>query len=76
MINIFQLLSGLKNPQQLLQQLSSNNQVIDNPIAKNALNMAQNGNMKGVEDMARNLCKEKGINADEFMEQIRKQFNL
>ena len=49
---------------------------MQNPIAKNAMQMAQNGDTKGIEQMARNLCKEKGLNPDEAMNQIKKQFNL
>ena len=38
--------------------------------------MAQNGDMQGVEKMARNLCNEKGINADDMMNQIKRKFNM
>ena len=52
-----------------------NNQVMQSPIAKNAIEMAQNGNMKGVEKLARNLCKEKGIEADEFFSKIKQNID-
>ena len=45
--------------------MMDNNQVMQSPIAKNAIEMAKNGNMKGVEKLARNLCKEKGIEAED-----------
>lgn len=31
------------------------------------MQMAQQGNMQGIEQMARNLCKEKGLNADDAL---------
>ena len=58
----------------IMQQIMSNNRVIGNPIIKNAMSMVQSGNSKGIEEMARNLCKEKGINPDDVMEQIKSRF--
>ena len=55
----------------IMQQIMSNNRVMGNPMIKNAMSMAQSGNSKGIEQMARNLCKEKGINPDDVMKQIR-----
>ena len=50
------------NPQQLVQRAMGNN---SNPMITNLLSMAQNGNQKGIEQFARNVCKERGINYDE-----------
>ena len=58
----------------MVQQMMSNSQVMSNPMIKNAMSMAQSGNSKGIEQMARNLCKEKGINPDDVMKQIRGNF--
>ena len=73
-INIFQMMKA--SPQQFIQQMMGNNQIMSNPIIKNALGMAQSGNSKGIEQMARNLCKEKGINPDDVMKQIRSNFGM
>ncbi len=73
-INIFQMIKA--GPQQFAQQMMSNNQVMSNPMIKNAMSMAQSGNSKGIEQMARNLCKEKGINPDDVMKQIRSNFGI
>ena len=54
-LNIFQMMKN-GNPQQFLQQMMGNNQIMSNPLIKNAMQMAQNGDMQGVEKMARNLC--------------------
>lgn len=76
MKNLLQLFSGIKNPQQFLQSMMNNSQVMGNPMAKNAVDMMQNGDAKGVEQMARNLCKEKGVNPDEIMQQIKDKFGM
>lgn len=60
----------------MIQQMISNNQMMSNPMIKNAMSMAQSGNSKGIEQMARNLCKEKGINPDDVMKQIRSNFGM
>lgn len=55
-----------KNPQQVIQNMISNN---TNPMLNNLINMAQNGDTKGVENFARNIFKEKGRDFDkEFSE--------
>ena len=73
-MNPFQMLGAMKNPQAFMQQMMNNSQIMQNPIAKNAMEMAQNGNMQGIEQMARNLCKEKGLNADDVFNQIKSGF--
>ena len=71
-INIFQMMKA--GPQQFLQQIANNNQLMSNPMMKNTIQMAQQGNMQGIEQMARNLCKEKGLNADDVFNQIKSRF--
>lgn len=71
-INIFQMMKA--GPKQFIQQMMGNNQIISNPMVQNVMQMAQQGNMRGVEQMARNLCKEKGLNADEVFNQVKGRF--
>lgn len=73
---MMQMMKNGGNPQAMLQQMMGNSQIMQNPMAKNVLDMAQKGDMKGVEELARNLCKEKGINADEAYNQIKRQFGM
>ena len=73
-MNPFRMIGAMKNPQAFIQQMMNNSQVMRNPIAKNAMEMAQNGNVQGIEQMARNLCKEKGLNADDVFNQIKSGF--
>ena len=73
-MNPMQMLQGMRNPQQFLQQMMGNRSVMNNPMARNAIQMAQKGDFKGIEHMARNLCKEKGIDADDVFNQIKSIF--
>ena len=72
-MNFFQ---SFRSPQQFLQSMIGNSQVMQNPIAKNAIGMAQSGDTKGIEQMARNLCREKGINPDEMIKQIKSRMGM
>ena len=78
MMNPMQLMQMFKggNHQQFIQQIMGNSQIISNPMAKNAVELMQKGDSQGIEQMARNLCKEKNLNADEVMQQIKSKFNL
>ena len=73
-INIFQMMKV--GPQQFIQQMMGNNNVMNNPIARNAMQMAQKGDSKGIEQMARNLCKEKGIDFDKSFSDFKNQFHF
>ena len=64
------------NPQQFLQQVMNNSQMMQNPMIKNTVQMVQNGDTKGIEQLARNLCKEKGINADDMFNQMKNNFGM
>ena len=75
-MNPMQMLQGMRNPQQFLQQMMGNNIVMSNPMARNAMQMAQKGDSKGIEQMARNLCKEKGIDFDKSFSDFKNQFHF
>lgn len=66
----------MRNPQAFLQQAMNNSQIMSNPISKNALEMYQKGDKQGLNELADNLCKEKGINRSDFERQIKSQFGM
>ena len=72
-MNFFQV---FRSPHQFLQSMIGNSQVMQKPMAKNAIGMAQSGDTKGIEQMARNLCREKGINPDEMIKQIKSRMGM
>lgn len=67
------LIKGMKNPQQAMIQMLSNN---NNPMAQNVLKMAQNGDYQGIENFARNVCKEQGKDFDTEIANFRNNIGL
>ena len=75
-MNPFQMLREMKNPQAFIQQMMNNSQIMQNPLAKNAMEMYQKGDTKGLQAMAENLCKERGTTPQQVQEMIKKQFGM
>lgn len=60
-MQIMNLLKGVKSPKDaVINMIKSNN----NPMIKNLVEMAENGNSKGVEEFARNLYAQQGKDFD------------
>lgn len=76
MNNFGMLMQAVNNPQQFLQNAMQNTQLMQNPIFKNTVDMIKKGDEKGLEEMARNLCAEKGINPEDAIKQIKTQFGM
>lgn len=68
-MNILQLL--MQNPQQIINRVLGSN-----PMTGNLINLVNNKDQKGIEQMARNLAKEKGVDADKMYQQIKNQLGL
>ena len=75
-INPMQLFQAMKNPQAFMQQMMNNSQIMQNPMAKNIIDMAQKGDVAGIEQMGRNIAKEKGIDFDKAFSDFKKQFPI
>lgn len=60
------------NPQQIAMQLLQKN-MGNNPILQNVMNCANNGQYGQIEQIARNLCASKGIDADKMFKEISQQ---
>ena len=75
-MNPFQMLGAMKNPQAFIQKMMNNNQVMSNPMAKNIIDMAQKGDVAGIEQIGRNIAKEKGIDFDKAFSDFKKQFPI
>ena len=76
MNNLGFLMGMSKNPQQIIQQMMNNSQAMQNPLIRNAIEMYQKGDMNGVNQLAQNLCKEKGIDMKTAIQQIKSQFGM
>lgn len=70
MMNLFAALNAFKNPQQFIANMMQNNQFTKNPMAMNAMNMYQQGNVSGLQQLAENLAKERGTSVDEIRKKI------
>ena len=75
-MNPFQMLGAMKNPQAFIQQMMNNSQIMQNPMAKNAIEMYQKGDTQGLQAMAENLAKERGTTPQQVQEIIKKQFGM
>ena len=62
-----------KNPQQLLLSILEG-QAAQNPIYANLLNLAKENRTADIEQFARNLAKERGIDFDKEFSQFKKQY--
>lgn len=76
MNNPLLFIQSLKNPQTFVQKLTQNSQIMNNPLAKNAMEMYQKGDTKGLQTMAENLAKERGTTVDDIKSQIMSQFGM
>lgn len=71
-MNPMQFLRGIKNPQQFVMNMLEQNQ---NPMATQLMQMVKTGNTNQIEQFARNICKERGMDFDKSFAEFMKQIN-
>lgn len=77
MNNIMQIMQLVKSsPQQIAQTLLNNSQIMQNPMAKNFVNMLQKNDMKGIEEMAKNICQSNGITPENMLNNIKVKLGM
>lgn len=76
MNNPLALMRAFRNPQEFMQKAMNNPQIMQNPISKNAIELYQRGDKQGLNELADNICKEKGINRQDFENQIKSHFGM
>lgn len=69
-----QMMKGGMNPQAMMNQIMGNNQIMSNPIGKNIMDMAQSGNISGIEELGRNIAKERGVDFDKAFAEFKGNF--
>lgn len=69
LMGLFQMLS--QSPQQIVGRVLGNN-----PMAGNLMQMVNNKDTKGIEQMARNLAKEKGQDPDKMFHDIKTKLGM
>ena len=59
-------MKAFRNPQEFLKQFEQMN----NPIVNNAIELVKQGKGSQVEELVRNVAKEKGVNIDDLRKQV------
>lgn len=71
-LNMIKGMMGISNPKDIVMKLLSQN---NNPIFNNLIEMANNGDTKGVENFARNLFREQNRDFDKEFNDFKNMFN-
>lgn len=74
-MQIIQMIRGGQNPQQLAMNLLQQN-MGESPMGKNLIQLAQNGQTADIEQIARNLAKQQGIDFDKEFTAFRQMLGL
>lgn len=74
-MQILQFVKKSKNPQQAVYNMVEK-QMGNNPIFSNLLALAKNNKGKEIENIARNLCKERGVDFDKEFNSFRQNLGL
>ena len=72
---VVQAIKNGQNPQQLMLNIMQNN-MSSSPFGANLISLAQQGNTKEIEKIARNLASQRGMDFDKEFNAFRKQFGL
>lgn len=62
-MQIIQAIRTGQNPQQIVMNIVQE-RMGDTPMGQNIINLAQNNRTQEIEDIARNICQQKGIDYD------------
>ena len=71
-MNPMEFMKGIKNPKQFVMNMLKQNK---NPMAVQLMQMVKNGNTNQIEQFARNICKERGMDFDKSFSEFMKQIN-
>lgn len=75
-MELLQMIKSGKNPQQLMLKVLENRAAQNNPMFQNLLALAKDGNTEDIEQIARNLSKERGIDFDKEFNAFKKSLGL
>lgn len=60
----------------ILNKMLSDPRINSNEVAQNAVNLLRKGDSRGLQQMAENLCQQKGVTADEVKQKILSSFGF
>lgn len=75
-MQLMQMIRNGQNPQQIAMNLLQQNGVGNTPMGENLLNLAKNGKTADIEQIARNLAKQQGIDFDKEFTAFRQMMGL
>lgn len=62
------------NPQEIVMSMLKQNATDGNPMAQNLLQMVNNRDIQGIENMARNVARERGVDYDKEFNNFKQMF--
>lgn len=71
---LIQMIRQGQNPQQLMLSILQQN--LNTPLGANLYKLAQNGNTAEIEKIARNMCRERGVDFDTEFNAFRNMIGL
>ena len=74
-MQFMQMVRSGGNPQQMMMNMLQQ-QANGSPIGQNLLKMAQNNDGKGIEQIARNLCAQRGLDFDKEFTAFKQKLGL
>ena len=74
-MQIMQMIRSGGNPQTLVMNMLQQ-QAGNSPIGQNLITMAKNNDGKGIEQVARNLCAQRGLDFDKEFAAFKQQLGL
>ena len=74
-MQFIQMMRSGNNPQEMIMNMLQQ-QAGNTPVGQNLLRMAQNNDGKGIEQFARNLCAQRGLDFDKEFAAFRQQLGL
>lgn len=72
---LMQIMQG-KNPQQMILNYLQQSQLGNTPMGQNLSQLAQKGDFNALEQIARNICQQKGLNFDEQSKIFKQSLNI
>lgn len=75
LMQFIQMMRSGGNPQQMIIQMLQQS-AGNSPIGQNLITMAKNNNGKGIEQIARNLCAQRGLDFDKEFAAFRQQLGI
>lgn len=68
-VPIMNMLRNKISPEMIVKQMAGNN-----PILNNAIKLAENGDIDGVEKIAKNICEQRGLDFNKEVAEFKKYF--